>query len=336
MPPVRVIDIATFRAELEASMPVPSPDDPHFDAVLRRLGLIPESSTVDAEDIDDLVESLGAYYDDGMVTVIDRGTPLDQEEPVSVLVHEMVHAIQDRRYDLDAFLTEADDFDDRSMRRAIVEGDASVQQVAYMLEARGMPRERGNWNAALDREAVLEMLPGSGWFVGSLAGLYPLGLVYVLGRWNPTMPLDDLDLLYADPPDGTQALFSEASTSPSRELVECAVAPPEGTAIVSEQHFGTLVFYAAFRDTRLGFVDFSQVTGDQMVIVGDEAATQTAFVWRVRTASEETAQAMRIGIGAGRPPRVVAVDGRDLVIVDGTDAALVEAWLPIATAPCAP
>src|SRR5688572_10346097 len=76
MPPVRVIDVAALRTELEARVAsdVPEPDAVHLDRALELLGLVPEGASLAASQIDAQVASLAAYYDteDGSITIVDR------------------------------------------------------------------------------------------------------------------------------------------------------------------------------------------------------------------------------------------------------------------------
>jgi hypothetical protein len=167
MPPIRVIDLATFRAELEArgNDAMPDADTEHLGAAPRAH---PGHLLFEEQDLEDAAATIAAFDSpaDGSIAVVDRGEAPD--EPGAVLVHEMVHAIQDRRCGLEDFLSSATDCDQRSARLALVEGDALLHRAAYSLETRGMPRETVNWTR-VDPLSRLDMIPsGAPWNLGSV------------------------------------------------------------------------------------------------------------------------------------------------------------------------
>lgn len=82
-------------------------------------------------------EALLVIREDVMVT-LGRETNGDDETRI-VIIHELVHAIQDQHFDLQAGMDRERDTDGDNAYHSVVEGDATLAMLGYVTEARGMP-----------------------------------------------------------------------------------------------------------------------------------------------------------------------------------------------------
>lgn len=102
-------------------------------SVYVRLGLLP--SDLDLRDLlrSLYLEQVVGYYDPSADTLFVReGVPPDQLRPV--LLHEIVHALQDQRMDLDSTMQARSDDNDAAMAaRAAVEGHATFAMLEWQL-----------------------------------------------------------------------------------------------------------------------------------------------------------------------------------------------------------
>ncbi len=84
--------------------------------------------------VDLYTEQIAAFYSPEMdkLFLVQRGGP----EQAMVISHELVHALQDQHFDLDRLKAATVGNDDRSLAlTSVVEGDATVVMVAYLLQA---------------------------------------------------------------------------------------------------------------------------------------------------------------------------------------------------------
>ncbi|MBO6937462.1 MAG: hypothetical protein JJ863_20985 [Deltaproteobacteria bacterium] len=116
--------------------------------IYKALGLLPADT-----DIRDLLEGvLGeqvvGYYDpdqgemvirDDVMATLLRGGPA-AEEPEGILVHELVHALQDQHHDLKALYEQDRNNDASGALRSLVEGDATLAMVALGARAGDVQR----------------------------------------------------------------------------------------------------------------------------------------------------------------------------------------------------
>ena len=101
-------------------------------------GLIAADFRLQAFVVDLLTEQAAGYYDPKQRQFfIADWLPKEIQEPV--MAHEVVHALQDQHYDLQANFDLVKDHSDLTLaRRALVEGDALAVMLMYMLEPLGL------------------------------------------------------------------------------------------------------------------------------------------------------------------------------------------------------
>jgi hypothetical protein len=232
-----------LEAFLVAEMAEQLPPD-RLDAVVRvyaRLGLVPDTIELEPLLRSLLLEQVVGYYDPARDTlyVVDRVDP-DLVEPV--LLHEIVHALQDQYVDLDSLMSASLERNDRGTAvQAAMEGHATFAMLEWQLA-----RLAGG-------EADLTALPGLDELLGddplAAAGLqmpvlaeaptviresllfpYLGGLVYLQKHWAG--PWGRVPPLGAEMPVSTEQILHPERFAPGQEdmptLVRFVTEPPDG------------------------------------------------------------------------------------------------------------
>lgn len=104
-----------------------------------RLGLIDEELDLEELLLDLFSEQIAGYYDPAAKTLyVLQGVPLDQLRPV--MVHELVHALQDQHANLDSLIARERGNDRQTAAQAALEGHATLAMFALLAEeAAGEP-----------------------------------------------------------------------------------------------------------------------------------------------------------------------------------------------------
>ena len=101
-------------------------------------GLIPPTYDLRRLFVDLMEEQIAAYYDP-VAKVMVVGDWLSPEQQQAALMHELVHALQDREISLDAFITPHPGQGDQLLaRQALIEGEAVALMLALLLKAQGL------------------------------------------------------------------------------------------------------------------------------------------------------------------------------------------------------
>ena len=170
-------------------------------------GVLPAGFDLQRLFLDLLEEQVSAYYDPrGKIMVV--GDWLPSEEQRAALMHELVHALQDRELSLDAFIAPDSGHGDRLLaRQALVEGEAVALSFDLLLKPIGsdlgrlpdLAATRG-LIAASSGGPVIARAPK---FVRDLL-LFPyvegLSFLYQLRK---RQPWSTLSAVYKDPPQST-------------------------------------------------------------------------------------------------------------------------------------
>lgn len=141
--PIRVLSEAELRAELAGELTETPPEQAAKDAViegvLRDLELVAEGALSADSSIDNVIESFDGLYRDAErgIVLVDRGQSKNSIEADALLLHELVHALQDAEYGLASLADEFATTTDSALSwRSLVEGEATWYQyrvVAAML-----------------------------------------------------------------------------------------------------------------------------------------------------------------------------------------------------------
>jgi hypothetical protein len=121
------------------------------EATYKVLGLIPDTMSVRRLFVDLLTEQILGYYDPKTkVLYVVSGAP---DEYVGItIMHELVHALQDQYIDLDSLQRQRGDDDRQGAAQAVVEGEATYEQMAAMVggNANVAARLPGGWDRMRD------------------------------------------------------------------------------------------------------------------------------------------------------------------------------------------
>lgn len=120
-----------------------------IEAALEAFGLIPESLDLASYYPELLTSQVAGYYDParGYLSLVRRGGSIlgpggaekvgvePQRVEDMILVHELTHALQDQHFDLEAFTKGEPISDAAAARLALVEGDATLTMMGYLVGA---------------------------------------------------------------------------------------------------------------------------------------------------------------------------------------------------------
>src|SRR5688500_13807449 len=230
--PAEIITREELGAELEElfAEEYPPEERERDNISLRALGLLEPDQDIAELQLELLGDQVLGFYDDvekRMVVVSDAGLHVEAR---ITYAHEYTHALQDAAFGLDSLETDAVGEDDRGLARtALIEGDATVTMLAWMVQN-------------LSQEEVLEyfntvQVPDTtgipSWMVAQLAFPYEAGLNWTTGLvgGDPTNPdFTEVDAAYGEPPDSTEQII-ELEAWESREAPEPVDAPDLAAAL---------------------------------------------------------------------------------------------------------
>lgn len=272
------------------------------------LGLLPPDLDVRAQLLGLLGEQILGYYDAERKHLVVRddvmhamgthvGDSLRLEEARLVLVHELVHALQDQHLKLSANIDKERTSDAENAFRSLIEGDASLAMIGYMFEQSGVPlrqltsdpsRIRGIENSET-RDAVGaggEQLAGAPAILRvPLLSAYRDGLTFCAfahsrGGWTA------VDLAHDNPPGSTEhILHPEIWTSGQQaDVVEIGDLPaltaagfaPVETTTLGELETGV---YFGLGQTQAEAERSAAGWGGDQVRVYQGSGAQTPVVW---------------------------------------------------------
>ena len=187
-----------------------------FGAVFDWLGLAPPSATT-TEATTELLDSLllASYaFATKQITLEVDALAGDARIDDELLLHELVHAQQDARYDLTSFTSDIDSLDSFIAKRAVFEGEATFHQTLFSLAMFDVPVNPNNVNRALlavraaQEEGWLSE-PATAWTSSIFVSSYIYGQFLVRDWWFEGGP-DAMVRLYAGPPRETLRMLEAA------------------------------------------------------------------------------------------------------------------------------
>jgi len=132
---VRFLDDAAFEEALREGEEPPTAEEQALDeqqaGELVALGLAAARPSPEAAE-DDADASTVGYYDSETEELVMRGTDLDDVDVRVTIVHELVHALQDQHYDMDALYESTTDDGEAAALDFLIEGDATAVETAYI------------------------------------------------------------------------------------------------------------------------------------------------------------------------------------------------------------
>src|SRR5262245_5732582 len=210
-------------------------------------GLIPADYDLRRLFVDLMEVQVAAYYDPvGKVMVV--GDWLPPEHQQAALMHELVHALQDKQTSLEAFITPHPGQGDQLLaRQALVEGEAVALMLALLLKAQGLDLTSLPDVSAV-RGAVVAGTTGPAiaaapkFLRDLLIFPYVDGLTFV-HQFSKRQPWSAMQTLYRDPPRSTAQILKPEKRLGQREDPIQIVLPDLGTVaqgakIVNEDELG--------------------------------------------------------------------------------------------------
>jgi hypothetical protein len=339
--PIKVIKQADYLAAAEAQSA--GADVASFQRWLRAyayFGLADPSISVTASSREQAAW-VAAFYQsvEQGITIVDAGRPLDSPQAVSLLVHEVTHALQDRHVGFGAFAARvgAVDLDRILASKAITEGEASLVEDLSALGLFGAVEGDvawrdvfASWQARNRRAAVASPLPVSlAW--GQFP--YPFGTPYVHAAYRAE-GFAGVDRLYREPPVSTAQVLAgpgarETTGRPWFEHLGAEVLPvlPERLVFQGGDRLGAWVLEVFLSRLRQqGRIDAAATAllanaptalrADAFSIYFDMAAGEVAACWRMRFASADVALGvLSLLRTAGNQPFHAWSTGRDLMLL---------------------
>src|SRR2546428_13247229 len=235
-------------------------------------GLIPPDYDLRRLFVDLLEEQIAAYYDPrGKVMVVGDWLPAEHQQ--AALMHELVHALQDRAMSVEAFLTPHPGRGDQLLaRQALVEGEAVALMLELLLKAQG-----AELSALPDLGPVRSMVEAGS--IGPAIGAAPkflrdlLIFPYVDGlsfvyQFRKRQPWSALTALYRDPPRSTTQILNPGKRLETREDPIPITLPDLGTLAPGVK---------VVADDELGEYALGAVLG---LHLGEQAGRAGAAGWR--------------------------------------------------------
>jgi len=216
-------------------------------------GLIPPNYDLRRLFVDLMQEQVAAYYDPRAKVMV-LGDWLPPEQQQSALMHELVHALQDRDVSLDQFISPDPGHGDQLLaRQALMEGEAVALTFELVLKSQG-----GDFASLPDLAPLREMI--SAGVAGPTMSAAPkfmrdlLVFPYVEGlrfvhELRKRQPWSALSALYRDPPRSTTQILRPEKRLTTRED-PIPIALPDlktelpGAPVVAEDELGEFALSA--------------------------------------------------------------------------------------------
>ena len=291
-------------------------------------GVLPAEYDLERLFLDLLEEQVSAYYDPlGKIMVVGDWLPPEQQR--AALMHELVHALQDRELPIDAFIAPDPGHGDRLLtRQALIEGEAVALTFDLLLKPRGTDISRlpdlSMTQGLIATSAGGPVIDKAPKFVRDLL-LFPyvegLGFIY---QFRKRQPWAAMSAIYKDPPRSTSQILHPEKYFDTRED-PLSVAIPDlsrllpGTQLVSDDDLGEFSLGAVLA-LHLGDTEGPRAAlgwrGDRYRI-WEDAAGRFTIAYRVIVAEQQMAAALASQLRASVERRHPALTGRASVRAGG-------------------
>jgi hypothetical protein len=302
LPPVTTKTIEEYLADANAELAEDPPPNPnHYERALAMLRLVTpgelSKSVLTADDVKILGYFRRAEND---IVLIDRAADEDAISASQILVHEFIHALQDRDVDLVAAFDEAaGTYDSYLGYASVVEGEARMHESRFEASLLGLDPGSIDWNLHFQSVAdygehyVLESdTPYSDtWGVFG----YSLGARFVHHAWQRGGPAAVRELLDS-PPSRARAVLASISELVVDDWPEpefTAPEPPTPWTLWADETLGAWGVELVMAQLYLGEAAQSHALdwrGDRLwIYADDQTPARTTLVWDVEFASVDTA-----------------------------------------------
>lgn len=269
--------------------------------------------------------------DDVMNGLLGTQGPGEIQEARLVLVHELVHALQDQRLGLGESYDQTRTADADNAFRAVIEGDATLAMLGNALRGQGIPlsaathgiQQMGTYldvNAFVRGEKLDEAptILRVTLVAPYLRGLQFIAAVYSIGGWP------SVNRAHRRPPTTTEQVlhpekFETGEAGESFEVSEIPAIQEAGYQRIAEDTLGELelsVYLGQGLETGTNEAAATGWAGDRLVVY--RRANRTAVVWWTRWDSEtdatEAYQAAR-RVAPKKSSSMVVQQGRSVLIV---------------------
>jgi hypothetical protein len=356
--PISVVDFDEYvQDELDAAAEL-APEErvrrEQYYAGLALLDLAPSGLTVEAA-VEQDVSWLGAFYsyESSEIVILDRGEARGGVNATALLLHELVHALQDDAHDLQQlYAAQPGGRDGASALSALLEGEAVLHTDRALADALGYEPGAIDWNDLYLRygergsrelaQSDSPLIDVDAWFV------YAFGARFVHGAFARGGQDEILARYEALPASARQIALGPDSAEPDGgewldpELDGEALPPaPDGFELIESLHLGAYVahLFASRRVPELASAPLSASATDHLradvltVQAGPDG--ELLVSWRLRFARRAHAEDFLRALA--RPELLDAswVHDRDAFLIAATDAALLpamdesDAWRPL-------
>ena len=222
----------------------------------------------------DLMEEQAAAYYDTVGKVMVLADWLTPEQQQAALLHELVHALQDREISLERFITPSRGQGDRLLaREALIEGEAVALSLEIMLEPQGLDLLKIPDLSAVQQliaaQSVGPVFDRAPRFLKDLL-LFPYthGLAFI-HQFRQRRPWSAMSALYRDPPRSTTQILHPAKLFDQRQDPLAMALPDLSTTLA--------VGWRRADEDEMGEWVLGEVLAGHM---GEAAARRLAEGWR--------------------------------------------------------
>lgn len=327
--PIRVLTEDELRDELAAdagALPADEvAEDAAVESVLHDLGLVQEGAFSTETSIENLVARFAGLYRDAErgIILVDRGAAQDSISANVLLLHELVHALQDAKYDLVALSEEHATTTDAALSlRALVEGEATWYQYRVAAAMLGFDTADFDFEGefrALREDLVADARRDPSPYIASFGTFpYAFGTPLAHDAWRSHRAGFEANL-FASPPLTTAEIMNLGLgiEEPTRELHEFSEPTPAGDfALLAQDTLGDWMLNLCFDGKGLSPVRW---LGDQLWIY-ESSEGDVAWLWEMQL--EHTPSTLADALEINLPSHVsVEGLGERLFVVAGAESA---------------
>lgn len=291
-----------FLAKLRAS---PRPELDHLEVALAQFGLTELGALEPEATAARLARELTAFYDHARrdIVIIEHPVPSDPLAENVIVLHELIHAFQDREHDLGAFDQRFRRGVDGSLRSAsVVEGEARMHERRYFAALAGLDIEEIDLERSfmnLRRNAERWLWSQADLFTSSqLSVPYGHGAEYIYALWAKSGQGAVRALFDAPPASMHEILVTVWEDDANAELAPfpAPTGPaPEGFVLETWTPMGAWGVYLLAGRSAADLVVAERLAldwrGDLLEIFSFDSR-ETAARWRLRFVHEESAAAL--------------------------------------------
>ena len=243
----RFLADAEFLEALREDEEEPTAEDLAFEQHLAG-ELVAYGFAAEAVDLTDAYDDLDAtgtvgFYDSETEELVVRGSDATTVDAKVTIVHELVHALQDQRFDIDALYEDTEEGSQELALDFLLEGDATTVENAYF---ETLSTEEQDEYFGTDEDPTVEPLPEDVPYALDIFGYAPylLGEAYVYAL-DPKGGHKGRDRAFRDPPTTEEVLLDPVALRRDEEAepVPDPVLEAGETKAYDPEQFGVLTLY---------------------------------------------------------------------------------------------